>query len=191
MRCTFPNAALLDDRDIARSVAHHLVDRRREYRRGAAALPPGLPPQPKMIRSASSSAATSTIPSAALRPIRTTVRNSTPCGRELIDTLKQPPRLSSLRGAFGKRHAFGDLDDPKAVRVPPGRSRAAPTRIRSAAVRGFASGMQDLLRQWRSHRLAACAVPRSAAVPLPPGDAASCRTASAEVASSDRRIRLG
>ena len=44
-------------------------------------LPIGaLPPQPKMIRSASSSVASSTMPSAARLPIRTTVRKSMPGG---------------------------------------------------------------------------------------------------------------
>ena len=42
--------------------------------------PAGLPPQPKMIRSASSSAASSTMPSAARRPMRTTVLMRTPSG---------------------------------------------------------------------------------------------------------------
>ena len=68
------DAALLHDGDVARRLAQDLVDRRRERARQAGAVrrPPGdLPPQPKTMRSASSSAATSTMPSAACRPIRT------------------------------------------------------------------------------------------------------------------------
>ena len=48
--------------------------------RPPAARLPARPPQPKMTRSASSSIAASTIPSAARRPIRTTGRTCVPSG---------------------------------------------------------------------------------------------------------------
>ncbi len=73
--------------------------------------PGGRPPQPKMTRSASSSVAISTMPSAARRPMRTTVRRSTPSGRELQDPLQQPPRLARPGRPLRQWHAFRHLHD--------------------------------------------------------------------------------
>ena len=72
--------ALLDDRDVARRVANDGIDRGREDGAGPAPRPSARPPQPKMSRSASTSCAASTIPSAARRPIRTSGRIRVPCG---------------------------------------------------------------------------------------------------------------
>ena len=75
-------------------------------------MPAGaLPPQPKMMRSASCSAAASTIPSAACRPMRTIGWMVVPVGRVVEHPLEQPPGLAGPRRALGQRHPLRDLDD--------------------------------------------------------------------------------
>ena len=73
-------AALLDDRDVARRLAHGLVDRGRDHGPPPSRCGPDLPPQPKIMRSASCSAAASTMPAAAWRPIRTNGWITVPSG---------------------------------------------------------------------------------------------------------------
>ncbi len=74
-------------------------------------VPAALPPQPNTMRSASSSAATSTIPSAACRPIRTIGWILRALGDEVEDALEQSAGVARPRGALGQRHALGHLDD--------------------------------------------------------------------------------
>ena len=111
-------AALLDDGDVARGVAHDLVDGGREDGRARTIAAAGaLPPQPKMTRSASCSPEASMIPSAARRPIRT------------IGWIVVPrARNRALAGATGV-HA-GPVSRPLTVacpRAPPrSRGRSAP-----------------------------------------------------------------
>ena len=77
-------------------------------------LPIGaLPPQPKMMRSASCSADASMMPSAACRPMRTIGWIGVPFGRVVEDLLEQPSGVPGARRALGQRHALGHLDDAK------------------------------------------------------------------------------
>ncbi len=93
------------------------------------------------------------MPSAARRPMRTTVRRSAPAGAN------SSTRCSSRR-ACRARVAPSDSGMPSgtstidsAVSEPPGASSAAPMRTRSAAVRGLASGMRIARqRRARAHR---------------------------------------
>ncbi len=153
------DAALLDDRDVAGPFAHDLVDGRAEdglgrRHRTRPRWPAGVgPPQPKRMRSASSSAASSTMPSAARRPMRTTVRRSTPSGAN-------SSTRCSRRRAWRARVAPSESGTPSgtstmesAVSVPPSRRSAAPMRTRSAAVRGLASGMRMRPGSGRSRSL--------------------------------------
>ena len=140
----FLGAALLDDRDVGGRVADDLVDRRREDRGTRPSRPAGdLPPQPKMIRSASCSADASTIPSAAWRPIRTIgwiavpsgAKSSTRWRRRRAWRARVAPSLSGIPS--------GTSTIPSAVSSPArGSSRSAPSRISSSAVAGFATGMR-------------------------------------------------
>ena len=105
--------ALLHDGDVARRVADDLVDRRREDRRAVPASRPAgvLPPQPKMMRSASCSADASMMPSAAWRPMRTIGWIVVPVRRVVEHLLEQSPGVPGAGRALGQRHALGDLDD--------------------------------------------------------------------------------
>ena len=104
------------------------------------AAPDERPPQPKMTRSASSSAAASTMPSAARRPMRTIVWSSTPSG---VNSSTRCRRRRAWRARVApslRGMPSGTSTIERAVRLPPWRSSAAPMRTRSAAVRGLASG---------------------------------------------------
>ena len=120
------DAALLDDGDVARRLAQDLVDRRRERRRErprALGLAAGdLPPQPKTMRSASSSAATSTMPSAACRPMRTIGWMRVPSGT------KSRTRWSSRR-ACRARVAPSDRGMPSGTSTMPERGQLAAARV--------------------------------------------------------------
>ena len=140
IRRTVLDAALLDHRDVARRVAHDLVDGRREDGFVAAPRRPARPPQPKMIRSASSSVATSTMPSAARRPMRTTVRRSMPVGANSSTRCRRRRACRARVAPSDSGMPSGTSTMPSAVSMPPGSISAAPMRTRSAAVRGLASG---------------------------------------------------
>ncbi len=70
-----------------------------------------LPPQPKMMRSDSCSAAASMMPSAACRPMRTIGWIGVPFGRVVEHLLEEAAGVPRAGRALGQRHALGDLDD--------------------------------------------------------------------------------
>ena len=128
------DAALLDHGDVARAIrgrprrSSGENDRRPSPSRPAG----GLPPQPKMIRSASCSAATSTmpfggVPSDAHHRVDRRARR-----REVEDALEQPARVPGPRRALGQGHALGHLDDAQRGRARRPAGRAAPARSGSA-----------------------------------------------------------
>ena len=105
-------AALLDHGDVARGLAHDLVDRGGDHRaRRPSRWAPDLPPQPKIIRSASCSAAASTMPGRRVPPDAHERVDRRPLGDVVEDLLEQAPRLAGARRALGQGHALGHLDD--------------------------------------------------------------------------------
>ena len=104
--------ALLDDGDVARRLAHDLVDRGADDRtRRDPGAAPDLPPQPKIMRSASCSAAASTMPGGGVAPDAHERVDDGPLGDVVEDLLEQAPGLAGARRALGERHALRHLHD--------------------------------------------------------------------------------
>ena len=107
-------AALLDDRDVARRVAHDLVDGRREDGRAVAVAAAGRAPAPAeddevgLLLGRRLDDALGGVPADAHdrvdgRPVRGVVE----------DALEEPPGVAGAGRALGQRHPLGDLDDPE------------------------------------------------------------------------------
>ncbi len=143
-------------------------------------LPPDRPPQPKMIRSASSSAASSTMPSAARRPMRTTVRSSTPGGANSSTRCSRRRAWRALVAPSERGMPSGTSTMPSAVRMPPCGINAAPILTRSAAVRGLASGIRIRSGSWAFISRLSASVRRGTAWP-----------AQRRVPGARRRLRPG
>ena len=105
--------------------------------------PCDLPPQPKMIRSASCSAAASTIPSAAWRPIRTIGWIVVPSGAKSSTRWSRRRAWRARVAPSDSGMPSGTSTMPSAVSSPARRSRSdAPRRTSSSAVSGFATGIR-------------------------------------------------
>ena len=101
-------------------------------------LPIGaLPPQPKMMRSASCSADASMIPSGGVLPDAHDRVDRRAVRGVVEHLLQQSPGVPGPRRAFGQRHALGHfLDDPQRRQLAGlGSSMVAPRPISSSAVR--------------------------------------------------------
>src|SRR5512146_2708549 len=101
-----------------------------------------LPPQPNTMRSASSSAAASTMPSAAWRPMRTIGWIGVPCGTKSRTRCSRRRAWRARVAPSERAIPSGTSTMPSAVSSPPrGSRRSAPRRTSSSAVAGLATGM--------------------------------------------------
>ena len=107
-------AALLDDRDVARRVAHDLVDRGREHRRAVAVAgvrrlaAPAEDHEVRLLLAGCLDDALGRPPADAHDGLD---RRS--LGREVEDTLEEPAGVPRPCRAFRQRHPLGHLDDPE------------------------------------------------------------------------------
>ena len=138
-----PRPALLDDGDVARRLAHDLVDGGADDRRVRVPVGPGLaaPAEDHQVRLLLGGGLDD--PGGGVAPDAHQRVDHGPLGHVVHHLLEQAPGLAGPRRALGQRHALGHLDDPERRQLARPRVHAAtaPIRISSSAVSGFATGM--------------------------------------------------
>ncbi len=149
------DAALLDDRDVARRVAHDLVDRGREDSvRLALAARPTAPAEDDQIGLVLRSQLDDALCRPATDPDDRPQLNSG--RRELEHSLQQAARLARLGGTLRKRHALGHLDDAQRGEDAAVRDQRGADLDQVGCGARVGERNQDPLRQLGLHQSALC-----------------------------------